>query len=201
DQQFEIIMISGASSAVDVIRGEETMLVGCTLPCDDTEQLLIFPGTHSKHIAVKYGMAQHINTFMTGEVFDLLANKSILAHSVKKEDTGQMTKNSFFINGVMQGNVSNLLNSIFRVRTNGLFKKINACENYQYLSGLLIGHELQGIAEDKRGRITLVCSEGLKSPYLQALDALGFGVVTYQNADEVLIKGQLNILRQNGYLV
>ncbi|MCW3091130.1 MAG: 2-keto-3-deoxy-galactonokinase [Ferruginibacter sp.] len=194
----DIILISGAKSEIDVIRGEETMLAGCVLP-NDAEQLLIFPGTHSKHIRVKGGKVQDINTFMTGELFNLLSSKSILSNSVEK-DSGDSEADVFFIKGVKEGSASNLLNSIFHVRTNQLFKKMTAFENYHYLSGLLIGYELQEITKDQPVATTLVCGEGLKKTYLQALDVLGLGATSCLDADEVLVKGQLQILGQRGYL-
>jgi 2-dehydro-3-deoxygalactonokinase len=201
DHPYKMIMISGARSETDVIRGEETMLAGCNILKNDTEQLFIFPGTHSKHIAVKNGLVKNITTYMTGELFDLLSNKSILSASVKKYDAGQSFNNRFFVEGVIKGKVSNLANSIFHVRTNQLFRKATFHENYDYLSGLLIGHELKDIAANKPAIIVLVCGEGLKIAYMQALEALDLSTgVDYINADEALIKGQWKIMKQPGYL-
>lgn len=201
DQHHKIIMISGVSSEVDVLRGEETILAGCNIPTNDTGHLLIFPGTHSKHITVKNAEAINIATYMTGELFDLLSKNSILAASVKKSDPEDNDNYKFFIEGVIKGMGSNIMNSIFHVRTNELFSKATPEENYHYLSGILIGHELKDVAENKPVSITLVCSESLKKNYLQALEVAWPGVlVNYKNADEALINGQRMILQQQGYL-
>jgi 2-dehydro-3-deoxygalactonokinase len=196
----EIILVSGVRTHEDAMRGEETMLVGCNISNDDGEQLFIFPGTHSKHVIVSKGLVQSITTYMTGEIFDLLSTKSILAASVKKEDAEQTGLNRFFADGVMDGKAtSNLLNSIFHVRTNQLFKKATVEENYHYLSGLLIGHELKGAAENKLSPVILVCSEGLKKNYMEALTILGLNDdLQCINADDALISGQWKIMQQAG---
>ncbi|MEJ7588662.1 MAG: 2-dehydro-3-deoxygalactonokinase, partial [Ferruginibacter sp.] len=131
---------------------------GARIIANETEQLFIFPGTHSKHLSVKNGMVTSITTYMTGELFDLLSSKSILSASVKKNERGD--NSPFFIEGVIKGTGSNLTNSIFHVRTNHLFNKITSFENYDYLSGLLIGHELKEIARDRLTAITRFAAKG-----------------------------------------
>jgi len=200
DQQNKMIIISGARSANDAMRGEETILIGCRPSMDDAARLFIFPGTHSKHILVKNNVVQNITTYMTGELFDLLSNKSILSASVKKNGSQQSTIHQHFADGVTEGSTSNILNSIFHVRTNHLFKKVTAEENYHYLSGLMIGHELKAVAGSKPNPITLVCSEGLQIAYKEALGILGLSDgLQYQNADAALIRGQRKIMDQAGY--
>lgn len=197
----KIIIISGARSENDVIRGEETMLAGCDVLSSDREQLFIFPGTHSKHLTVKNGLVKNITTYMTGELFDLLSSKSILSASVNKNDSQQHGNSRFFVEGVMEGVVSSLGNAIFHVRTNQLFRKTTPGENYHYLSGLLIGHELKNLQANKPEGITLVCGEGLRNTYLQAMDVLELNDrVQSKDADEALIKGQWKIMQHMGYL-
>src|SRR5690606_29756638 len=54
-----ILVVSGVQTATDVMRGEETKVLGCAslLTGYEDEQLIILPGTHSKHIVVKQGEA------------------------------------------------------------------------------------------------------------------------------------------------
>jgi len=196
---YKIIMISGVRSETDVMRGEETILAGCDISDDEKQQLFIFPGTHSKHITVKNGIVENIATYMTGELFDLLSNKSILSASVKKNATEQNTDSRHFAEGVLKGSTSNLMNSIFQVRTNQLLGKATLAENYNYLSGLLIGYELKEIVKKGPAAITLVCSEGLKEAYMDALQILCLNKsLHYKNADDALINGQWKILQQHG---
>ena len=80
----DVLLISGICNDDDVIRGEETQLIGCIEgnAKNGEEQLYILPGTHSKHIYVENGSVNHFQTFMTGEFFALLSTKSILSSSV-----------------------------------------------------------------------------------------------------------------------
>ena len=83
-----------------------------------------------------------------------------------------------------------------------LFNKATPQENYHYLSGLLIGHELRDVLESNPLAITLVCSKELKKEYMQAMDVLGLSThLDYKNAEDALIKGQWKIMQQNGYSI
>lgn len=189
----EIIIISGAKKSDDVMRGEETQLAGC----DHTrphEQVFILPGTHSKHIFVRDGKVVDFKTYMTGEFFDLLSKRSILSASVEKGEGLFDKKNiAAFEAGTKAARESNLLHTSFLVRTNVLFEKITSQENYYYLSGLLIGTELNGLKEHPASKITLVVNEVMKSYYESALNILGNSDLTVQDADEALILGQQRI--------
>ena len=65
----------------DVMRGEETLLLGNHADTP-TMYLACLPGTHSKWVQVEDGAIVGFSTFMTGELFALLANHSILKHAV-----------------------------------------------------------------------------------------------------------------------
>lgn len=189
------IIISGVQSETDVIRGEETILAGCDIESGDKEQLFILPGTHSKHISVRAGWVKDVTTYMTGEVFDLLSNKSILSASVKKDTGEQGIDDRFFAEGVQKGITFNLMNSIFHVRTNQLFGKASPEENYHYLSGLLIGHELKALTGNREISVTLVCGTTLKKAYMSALGILKLdSQLQYKDADQALINGQMKIM-------
>jgi 2-dehydro-3-deoxygalactonokinase len=195
DFKHKMIIIAGVSSADDVMRGEETQLVGCNIESTEDEHVIVFPGTHSKHVVVKHQAATGFKTYMTGELFDLLCNKSILSGSVKKDNI-ENEINPYFINGVAEGAELNFLNIIFHVRTNQLFAKLEPLENYHYLSGLLIGTELKDLLQKDFSLVTLVSTGALSNLYSQALHTLGIQNFAQKDADEALIKGQ-SILLQN----
>ncbi len=187
--QHDILLVSGIKTSDDVMRGEETMLLGCEMNND--EAFFIFPGTHSKHVTIKNKCCVDFKTYMTGEIFDLLANKSILSKSVVKNTSDQYI--SIFETAVKQAAAGNVLNNVFHVRSNQLFKKLSAEENYHYLSGLVIGAELKDVATWNE-KIQLVCNRELAAPYLLALKTLSAnGDVKYNNADEALIKGHCKL--------
>lgn len=189
-------MISGAKTNDDVLRGEETLVVGCNVETRD-ESVYIFPGTHAKHIQVRNGIATHFKTYMTGELFDLLSTKSILSNSIATEDTDNAdVVTSHFEKGILEGASSNLLNCVFHVRTAALFKKHTYLENYQYLSGLLVGAELRDLAQHPPRALILVSGKKLERKYTQGLTLLGLQKnLECKNADAALIEGQACIYK------
>ncbi len=186
----KLIIISGLCTANDVMRGEETMLAGCSIETTTGEQLFIFPGTHSKQVVVENGVVTNFKTYMTGELFHLLTTKSILASSLEKNnDVGETL--AIFIKGVKESTGSGLLNNLFHVRSGQLLNGLSKKDNYHFLSGLLIGEELKNIINETYQCITIVSTDTFFSLYTEALTALGFtGLVKQQNADEALTRGQ-----------
>jgi len=194
--EHDALIISGAKTDDDVMRGEETQLIGCVAQGRHVkDELFIFPGTHSKHIMVKDNYAVGLKTFMTGEVFSILAQHSILKNTIQSADFDA----NAFKRGVCDSASGDLLHLIFRARTNGLFDQCTEAENYHYLSGLLIGSELSGLASANVDKINLVCGNELRQPYQIALDMLSGGqkleVFSADQADDATIKGQLAILK------
>jgi 2-dehydro-3-deoxygalactonokinase len=190
DFPHTMLLIPGIRSHDDVMRGEETQLIGCCPPIEKDERVFIFPGTHSKHITVREGRAVAFTTYMTGEFFDLLSRRSLLAVSVMKPSLAALT--TAFYAGIDAARDSSVLRAAFSVRTNQLFRRLNKEDNYQYLSGLLIGEELKALG---RHPITLVSSGPLLSPYQAALQYLGVPPIQTIDADNALIRGHL-ILRR-----
>ena len=187
---YDLFIISGVQTEDDVMRGEETQLVG-SADGSDEEQLFIFPGTHSKHVWIKERQVKTFRTYMTGEFFELLVTKSILANSVAQPLASQMHVGAFH-EGVKEARF-NLLHSAFRVRTNYLFNRLSKDENYFYLSGLLIGNELKDVPPSS-AKINLVGKEDLCLYYEKALQFLQpHRHVNIINANEATIKGQFNI--------
>jgi 2-dehydro-3-deoxygalactonokinase len=194
--KHDIIFTSGAKSGNDAMRGEETQVVGC-LP-DDRECVFIFPGTHSKHVTVKNKNVVDIKTYMTGEFFELLSEKSILSSSVEKNVSLDDEKNKkAFEAGVKESLHSNLLNSSFKVRTNYLFRKLTQPENYHFLSGLLIGTEVKEVSANGHD-IILVSNSLFWSRYETAFNLIVNNTrrLKIQDADEVIVAGQLKILNR-----
>jgi 2-dehydro-3-deoxygalactonokinase len=200
DLPHDVLLISGIRSTDDVMRGEETQLIGCMAGNANvaTEGTFIFPGTHSKHIQVKDGAAIGFQTFMTGELFDLLRRHSILKDAVAvPEGPSQPVLSNSFSEGVTAGAAGNLLHSAFRVRTNQLFAHLTKTENLDYLSGLLIGAELQSLLIEAPGHIYLCGGAHLEKQYATALDVLGLTprstVLAAQWIEEAVIRGQYSI--------
>ena len=191
---YKLIIISGMRTGDDVLRGEETLLAGCNIADSREKSLCVFPGTHSKHIEVVNGGAVSFKTYMTGELFDLLSTRSILSNSVERNNLDEDHIDDFFRKGIEEGASGNLLNTVFHVRTNQLFDKNTRAQNYHYLSGLLIGAELQNLQDSSHQSVFLVSGYSLKKNYEQAIQVLGFrNSMQCINADKAFVKGQLRI--------
>ncbi|HEV7332351.1 MAG TPA: 2-dehydro-3-deoxygalactonokinase [Flavisolibacter sp.] len=194
----ELILISGARTDNDVIRGEETQLIGCVQAAVDEKELLIIPGTHSKHIVVEGEQVVSFKTYMTGEFFDLLSHQSILSSSVEDGEGLQVQANkNSFDQGLLIGVRENLLHSSFLVRTNYILHARAKQENSHYLSGLLIGTELKEVITSRYKTITVVGDVLLADLYCLAIQRLfpaENGVsLKRENADTAIINGQWKV--------
>ncbi len=186
-QDLRIILVSGFATDNDVMRGEEIMLLGLS---SDFSGMVIQPGTHSKHISVDLGEIRHFDTFMTGEVFDLLLNHSILSNSIKKP--GRIDINHpDFESGIRKGFEGDFLKNIFKVRTRTLLNKKSPESNYHFLSGLVLGDELRGINSE----VHLIAGSGMAGLYEKAL-SLKPVTCRLLDADMLLIKGHMRLFEQ-----
>ena len=190
-----LIIISGVRTENDIMRGEETKIVGYApfLPTGEQEQLLILPGTHPKHIVIKNRQVTGFKTFMTGEFFDLLSAKSILSRSVKAGgDFNDLENRKSFTKAIETSQTTDLLHNSFVVRTNQVLHHMPKQQNLYYLSGLLIGTELKGLKP--QNPIYLLGGLAHTSLYALACQTLGISVAQSLDADHALIKGQQIVL-------
>jgi 2-dehydro-3-deoxygalactonokinase len=134
----------------NVMRGEETQIVGASLQDaalarGDAPALVGLPGTHCKWAVVADGLIQHFYTFMTGELYAALTRHTILGRTMAATATVHADA---FLRGVevaRRWNAAGLLSTIFSTRTLGLTARLPAEQQPDYLSGMLIGHELVGL--------------------------------------------------------
>jgi 2-dehydro-3-deoxygalactonokinase len=200
-----IWLISGISNAKDVMRGEETQMVGLANlylnAFSDKTTICIFPGTHSKHIQVQNRCIVDFQTYMTGELFSLMANYSILRDSISEVENNQVSlgahRKSFQL-GVQRSAALSLLHDLFSVRTNQVFNYLNKEENYFYLSGLLIGSELRSIVKQEVDLLVLCCGKRINHFYQLAMEHLGFMdkalILPAEIVDSAFIYGQVEIM-------
>jgi 2-dehydro-3-deoxygalactonokinase len=186
-----ILLISGLCSDVDVMRGEEIQLAGCAHLFTGRHQLCILPGTHSKHVNVDDGVVASTRTFMTGELFQLLSTNSTLA--IFSGDLQVNADDENFKKGVLEGSCTNLLNSLFHVRSKYLLKQLTPTGGYNYLSGLLIGCELAGIAADQSRSIFIIGGQAIRNYYIKAFDILSIADVQYLDSSQATLNGQLTV--------
>jgi 2-dehydro-3-deoxygalactonokinase len=125
----------------DVMRGEETQLLGVTEP--DFTGLVCIPGTHSKWVRIEAGRIVEFSTYMTGELYSVIAQHSILAHAL--EAAGPLAADSQpFREGLSMAlaEPAALTASLFRLRAAQLLGFEQRADGAARLSGLLIGTEL-----------------------------------------------------------
>ncbi|MEO6286227.1 MAG: 2-dehydro-3-deoxygalactonokinase [Dyadobacter sp.] len=176
DFPHDILLLSGVCSNHDVMRGEETELIGLIGAMDlgDKDAIFIFPGTHSKHMFVRDGRLIDFKTYMTGEVFNLMARHSILRDSVELDDATYFSENAreSFITGIRESGYGDILNTLFTVRTNQLFDLLDKKQNAMFLSGLLIGAEMRHLTKETGTQLVLCCQNNLFKLYNAAIEAL-----------------------------
>ena len=127
--------------AADVMRGEEVQILGAFaeghVPPD---AVICHPGTHNKWIRLEDGRITEFRTVMTGEVFNLLKNHSILSDILAAPaDLG-----AAFEAGVRAGLSGDVLTAeLFSVRARVLLGKAPREDAASFTSGLLIGADLR----------------------------------------------------------
>jgi 2-dehydro-3-deoxygalactonokinase len=153
----------------DVIRGEETQILGSLDRLGAGLHTICLPGTHSKWVEVENGRITHFSTHMTGEAFAVFKGHSILGRMMKD---GVADRDAFADGVRRSADAGGLLHHLFGVRSRGLFGELPDTASASYLSGLLIGHEIH--AARRSGHVVhLLCTPQLAEIYRQALDAVG----------------------------
>ena len=134
----------------NVMRGEETQIFGALgdSPAggnDGQHELIGLPGTHAKWVVVRGSRIERFHTFMTGEVFAALREHTILGRTMVTPD--RMDTEAFLrgVNNARLKGQAGVLATIFSARTLGLTGQLAGQQQPDYLSGLLIGHELAGL--------------------------------------------------------
>jgi 2-dehydro-3-deoxygalactonokinase len=176
DAPGDIRILPGVAQArpdrPDVMRGEETQLLGVTEA--DFTGLVCIPGTHSKWIRIEAGRIVEFSTYMTGELYSVIAQHSILAHALEtagNETSPLATDSQPFREGLSTAlaEPAALTASMFRLRAAQLLGFEQRADGAARLSGLLIGTELADAAR----RHGLLGSGPLRSVRLIGAGALG----------------------------
>jgi 2-dehydro-3-deoxygalactonokinase len=176
--------------APDVMRGEETQLLGALGVDAADDALVCLPGTHSKWVTVKGGCVERFATFMTGELFGAVAQHTILSHAVAGAD--DVEDSAAFAAAVVAAceDPARVANLLFRARSRHLLFGGRAEAAREAISGTLIGIELAaGLAGDARKvPVTLIASGRLARLYRLALESVSVGVRPV-DADDAVRRG------------
>lgn len=156
----------------DVMRGEEVQLFGAVAAgLVQPSCLICHPGTHNKWVVLADGEVHRFRTVMTGELFNLLREKSILSQWLDRE----VEPGAAFREGVEQGLRGEALTAeLFSVRASVLLGQRAAQDAAAFTSGLLIGADLRtGLAEGGESEIVVMGRPELTRLYAAALDVTG----------------------------
>jgi len=125
----------------DVMRGEETQILGALDESGDERALrvVVLPGTHSKWALVRGSSIETFTTFVTGELYGVLSQHSILGRlAVPGEDLAALERG---VRRSLAGDAG-LTHELFSARTLALTGELAPEAVGDYLSGLLLGAEL-----------------------------------------------------------
>ncbi len=159
----------------DVMRGEETQLLGLLSLRPGFEGTAILPGTHSKWVEIRGGRIIRFTTAMTGELYEVLSTHSVLRHSFAGEIEPAETEI-----GIAEGLVAGIehperLTALaFRTRAAALLSGKGPGWCSGYLSGLLVGAEIGGHRDWLDGSpVPLIGSARFGQLYGAALSSIG----------------------------
>ncbi len=174
----------------DVIRGEETKVLGW-LQLDSRrlkgDHVLCLPGTHGKWVLVREGRIHHFMTCMTGELFALLSEHSVLKPGAPPSDPASFDEGVTF--GAADGPLASRL---FTVRSRMVGQGLAGGKAASYLSGLLIGDEIARLPQllglGAGSTLGLMGEPALCRLYRPALEARGL-IVDEADGEAAVIAG------------
>ncbi len=195
--EIEILLISGVRDDKGMMRGEETQALGLIDYIENvsSEAILLLPGTHSKHLIYKNNEFTELKSYMTGELFEIISQKSILTNSIiKKEEI----INDAFVKGLKLGIKGAFTSSLFSIRASDLLGNSTKEDNYYFLSGLIIGDELSYLKDEQR-TVFLASPNPLLNLYKIALEHIlkskNYKVFDNATAEKAILIGQQKILK------
>lgn len=187
DPRIRVRLVPGLKQAspADVMRGEETQIAGALALLPGFDGVVCLPGTHSKWAHLSAGEVVSFQTYMTGEMFALLSQASVLRHGMQ----GDGWDDAAFDAGVSDAlsRPERVGAKLFGLRAEGLISGLPAGAARARLSGLLIGMELAGARPYWLGQaVAIVGSEGISASYARALKGLGVEARLVKGGEAVL---------------
>jgi 2-dehydro-3-deoxygalactonokinase len=176
--------VSQSEGRADVMRGEEVQALGALATgAIGPDALICHPGTHAKWIAMAGGRIGAFRTMMTGELFALLRQHSILAPQLD----GPVTADDAFLEGAAAGLAgADLLSELFGIRARHVLD-LGRGSDASYASGLLIGSDVRaGLDLHRAEPIGLVGRSDLRALYGAALALAGRDMIEVDGAEAFL---------------
>ncbi len=193
------LQTTSANGVPDVMRGEETQILGAMIAHDLGEGVIVLPGTHSKWAALERGQIMSFATYMTGEIFAALCGHTILGRLMRHDESGM--QEAEFARGVaasaQDGGPGALMHHVFSARTLCLAGDLPETGVSSYLSGLLIGFELRAAVRDIHQPLYVMAGSTLAELYAKAAGIAGLTTVPVDN--DCIVRGALAIAERAGH--
>ena len=174
DNRIKVNFVPGVmqNNLADIMRGEETQIAGFINKNPDFNGVVCLPGTHTKWVNVKEGQITSFKTFMTGELFGVISNHTLIRHSISIKGWNQ----AGFEAGIHEGfnKPGSIASDLFSLRAESIVNDLDRDEARSTLSGLLLGVELNGAQSYwENNNVTIIGSQLLSNNYHQGLKILG----------------------------
>ncbi|PFG62205.1 2-dehydro-3-deoxygalactonokinase [Thioclava sp. ES.031] len=174
-------------SPPDVMRGEETQIAGFLLRTPDFEGTICLPGTHTKWVALRAGRIGRFRSCMTGEIYDLLAHRSVLRHTIGEGCSDMAAFDAAVAEALADPAAA--YGALFALRAGALLGAQSPETAAARLSGLLIGWELAAARDLWQGQpVALIGSPVLSPLYTRALAGCGIQAASH-DAEDVTLAG------------
>lgn len=176
----------------DVMRGEEVQLLGAQASgMIGDSGLICHPGTHNKWARLENGRITRFTTVMTGELFNLLRDRSILADLL----AGTAEPGEAFEKGARRGvEADRLTSELFKIRARVLLGEAEAADAPSFASGLLLGTDVRvGLGEGTDGEVVVMGRPELTRLYAEALRIAG-RIPREVDGEQAFLAGALRIV-------
>lgn len=176
----------------DVMRGEETQIAGALACAPGFEGTLCLPGTHCKWARIEAGSVTDFQSFLTGELFELLGARSTLRHGLAEAGADPAAFDAAFAAALAEAlaDPGALMAGLFRIRAAGLLRGLSPDAGAGRLSGLLIGAELAACRPRWSGAPVIIIGAGrLSELYATALTLAGAPAPRRLHATEATLAG------------
>ena len=184
DQRLQVFILGGLCqmNPPDVMRGEETQIAGFLDQNPGFSGTLCLPGTHCKWVKIESGVVVSFRTVMTGELFALIRDHSLLRHSLSGHDTENHQEAAFCTAvKIAYEQPQSVLPRLFEIRAKSLLT--NESDGTSHLSGLLIGMEIAGIRDlFIKDNVHIIGNPDLSQNYATALSTCGITAHTYDSS-------------------
>jgi 2-dehydro-3-deoxygalactonokinase len=186
-----------APNAADVMRGEETLVLGAGVD----NGLVCLPGTHPKWVLMRGGRIERFATYMTGEMYALLREHSMIGRPAT--EPGDPNGFDMGLDAALRNAGENgtervgLLHLLFCARAAVVSGRMSPALLGPYLSGLLTGDEVNGALSQfsRPASVTIVADSPRADLYVHALNRRNI-VTSVRKPQDALLAGLARIVRE-----